>query len=144
MTPVHLSIARFKHPAVTIVIKSSSSYTSPSFNTLVPVSVTVQPTNFQLVQICRLCNHADGLAASEQGSHQSHWMELNHRWFPTQSVGRAGALFTLHTLSHYDYCCWIYRIYRMDGWVVKWMYSMESPTDESVMQALETWINPWC
>lgn len=35
------------------------------------IPFTVQPTNFQHVQICPLCNHADDLATSGRRLHQS-------------------------------------------------------------------------
>lgn len=59
-TPVRLSSAWHPVPTVATVITSSSyasSSSSPSPSFFSPFAV--QPTNFQHVQICRLCNHAD-------------------------------------------------------------------------------------
>lgn len=74
MTRMHLSSAEYSPPIVAIVI-TSSSYTppssQPSFIIIIMIPFTVQPTNFQHVQICPLCNHADDLATSGRRLHQS-------------------------------------------------------------------------
>lgn len=73
MTRMHLSSAEYSPPIVAIVI-TSSSYTPPSSQPsfiIIMIPFTVQPTNFQHVQICPLCNHADDLATSGRRLHQS-------------------------------------------------------------------------
>lgn len=45
------------------------------------IPFTVQPTNFQHVQICPLCNHADDLATSGRRLHQSLGAEWSRVFF---------------------------------------------------------------